>query len=477
MSELNLNGAEKERRASAQVRLEAIFYGVTALSSASYIAYVLAFSAFVQSALGSEHKDLTLLILAFSMLTEAIFETPTGALADRYGHHRAVFWSFLALASHAAIYLIAIVFFSHGDGVSVNWVALGLVILSEIFLAIGTAFQSGSLNSWFTTSMQHEGYGGLLHPFMGKRRLTTNLVWLVVGTFILLLEGHDTIMFITAFSVGTILYVVAAIVTRKMVTAVEPKKTDRLSVSLFNGLVRNELFGAMWVIIRNRKLLIVALTHSVFWTLAVTLTYFWKDIVGPLPRKVDGSLGWEFAIIWLMITSARVLGAGLAGRVSHTHEGKRDPRISGFIIGQVAIGLPLIFVITLAQTRWQYLMFTALLLAVSRVGQEFSKPITMAWIHEETKSNHFRASVESLVEGAAGIVIVILAAPILLIGQTTQFAGQKVNLLTVVIIVLSCLTILFNVPLIWLIRNAAPSSEAGSIGGSTPERKEAPKPF
>jgi MFS family permease len=460
MAELNFDNIKEKSQAAAQLKLQAIFYSVTALSSAAYIAYVLVYYDLLKVALGKSHEDWALLILAGSMLLEALLEIPTGALADRYGHHRSVLWSFVSLTIHALFYLIATLF-TIGNGDSVNWAACSFIIISECLLALGTAFQTGSLHSWFVTSMNHEGYQGLYHVFMGRRRLTTNLIWLVVGIFVLLLKGHGNYRFTLSFTVSVVAYVTAAIVTRKLVKAKDSKvsKKGRFSMSELYSLMQDEFYGAVREILNNRKLTIVTISHAIYWTLAVVLTYSWQEILIPTNGQEHAPLGAQmtlkFAVTWIIISLARVLGSELTKHIKIASAGARDSRVIYFIIGQLILGLPVLFIFWYGQhpIYWEVLTVGAILLGISRVGQEFSKPITMAWTHEEVKLDRFRATVDSVVEAAAGFVIVLITVPVMVLSKkissgSSSIAGERV--LMVVIVVLSCSTIFLNAPLAWL---------------------------
>ena len=110
-------------------------------------------------------------------------------------------------------------------------------------------------------------------------------------------------------------------------------------------------------------------------------------------------------------------------------------------------------------------VLAAILLCASRLGRELSKPITMAWTHEEIRNDRYRATIDSLIEASAGFVIVLIVVPVTILskqeGSLTKASG---DLIRIVVTVLSCATVLVNIPVTWFAmrgqRTSPPTNEA-----------------
>lgn len=445
MKEQDLEELLEDEKQAKILKLEFVFYSLTALNSAGYIAYVLVYYQLVTQAIGGKNSAyLALLIFAFSLLLEALLEIPTGMYGDKKGHQKSVLLSFLFLTIHSVFYLGVV--FLGPSSTEINWTACVLIILAEILLALGTALQTGSLNSWFVVNFRNLGYKDEpLHKYMGRRRLVTNVVWLITGSIVLLIGTNYKLS--VAFIIGITAYLLAFVLTKKLAKPT-PSHTKKEAVNLtLRKYMREEFNGAMAEIFRNRKLTIVTITHSIYWTLALMLIYFWQEIL-KLVETDKNNLTLKYVVAWLLIAFARIIGAKLSEGIKTDPTASSDKRVSNFIIGQILLSLPILFILGFKYEIWSFLTVGAVLLAVSRIGQEFSKPISMAWTHEEIKNDKYRATTESLIEASAGFVIVLILVLIFLLETYgINFDSQIVF----VVLILSCAVLFINIPLTWLI--------------------------
>src|SRR5690349_3661948 len=92
---------------------EATFFLLTALQSVGYITYLLTMVDLFSHTLGS--TDVSLLIIALSLLAEALFEVPTGVNADRRGREYALRRSFVWFICHSALYFVAAILPGHAQ--------------------------------------------------------------------------------------------------------------------------------------------------------------------------------------------------------------------------------------------------------------------------------------------------------------------------------------------------------------------------
>jgi hypothetical protein len=447
-SELTINEVKDRRLKTAVLRLQAIFYFVSALSSAGYIAYVIIFYDIYARATGDKTHFTALVILSGSLFLEALLEIPTGAFADRYGYHKAVKLGFAALFFHALFYLIA-AFRLQDQGTGNHPLIFSLLIIGEALAALGLALQNGSLNSWFVRNIRREGYGKELTPFMSRKRLATNLSWLIVGLFAIVLRSQGSLT--GPFLIGVISYLVAFFVTLKLITGSRSeKKPERFSLRFFIRLTKDEFYGALGGILENRKLLVVAIAHAIFWTLGIIITYSWRQILEIKEQSETFFLRYA-GIVWLIYSVGRILGNHIASRIKVHEAHKRDNRVSFFNLGQFLMAVPLLFMILVVKTAnsTPLYMIVAILLAISRVGQELSKPITMAWTHEEIRTERYRATIDSLIEASTGFVIVLVMLILVFISKTSSPGTDNTNIIKNIVIMLSLTIIIINIPLAW----------------------------
>ena len=340
MKEQDLEELLEEEKQAKKLKLEFVFYSLTALNSAGYIAYVLVYYQLVTKAIGGKYSAYwALLIIAFSLLLEALLEIPTGMYGDKKGHQKSVLLSFLFLTIHSVFYLGVV--FLGPSSTEINLTACVLIILAEILLALGTALQTGSLNSWFVVNFRNLGYKDEpLHKYMGRRRLVTNVVWLITGTIVLLIGTNYKLS--VAFIIGITTYLLAFVLTKKLAKPT-PSHTKKEAVNLtLRKYMREEFNGAMAEIFRNRKLTIVTITHSIYWTLALMLIYFWQEILN-LVNTDKNNLTPKYVVAWLLIAFARIIGAKLSEGIKTDPTASSDKRVSNFIIGQILLSLPILF--------------------------------------------------------------------------------------------------------------------------------------
>lgn len=446
---LTRESVHNRRQKASLLRLQAVFYFVTALSSAGYVSYILVYYNTAVSASGLVKT--ALLLLAGSLFLEAVAEVPSGAFADRFGYEWAVKWSFVLFFLHSVAYLAAS-FLLRGASPGFHPLQFGLVSLGEALLACGTALQSGALTSWFVTSIKREGYIGDLTPFMARKRFTTNLTWLIVGLFIsLILKGPGPVP--AAFVVGAVAYMAAFLVTLRLI--IKPDGERPLSsVMPFPSLyqiTKEEFYGALSEMLKYRKLLIVSLTHAVFWTLGVIQTYFWRQILNI--DETGSSFLPYLSVIWFFFAFGQIAGNEIAARIRVYEVSKRDNRVIYFNIGQILMGLSMLVIVNFrlnANTSTTAFVLAAVLLSVSRLGRELSKPLTMAWTHEEIRNDRYRATIESLIEASAAFVIVLIVVPITILSKEEGTITQEGdNLIRIIVTILSCATLLVNIPITW----------------------------
>ncbi|MDD3102262.1 MAG: MFS transporter [Patescibacteria group bacterium] len=132
-----------------------------AVTSATYVTFLL-----------SHHLNLlqvNLINTAF-MVTLAIFEIPTGIVADIFGRKKSFIISCFIVGFGFLVYFTAANFWSF--------------ITAEIILAIGITFSSGALEAWLVDSLNHIGFTGKLEKVFSKVfsfRIGAKIIAVLVG--------------------------------------------------------------------------------------------------------------------------------------------------------------------------------------------------------------------------------------------------------------------------------------------------------
>jgi hypothetical protein len=414
---LDISDLELDYRRGLQIKYQLIHLLVTALSSAGYIAYVLSFSTLLDSIATFYRQVLNvpilfdahvfpIVVLAVSVMIEAILEIPTGRVADTKGHHIAIRASFILLTIHAALYcgsaiLLAGSHLTMGGALS----ALSMVLVSECFLALGTALQSGALNAWFVQSMTVAGFSGRLTVFMARRRLVTNLTWLIVGAIVLAERPNGLWI---PFAMGVFCYILGGIFSLILVTRVDLRTPDETGSFL----------EAWREIVETPILRSVFIAHTLFWSLGLTIAFFWQETLDPYKKNLidapngESRLAIALAIVWLFIMLGRLSASYVASILDrYIAKGARE---MVYLIGQFMLAVPMMILPVLAGfcgpagQIWAIIAI-GVAFAISRCGQELAKPIAMAFVHEAIRNERNRATIESILEGFSGFGVTLVA--------------------------------------------------------------------
>ncbi len=407
--------AESLIEKARQQRIAAIFFAVQGLISAGYIAYILAYIDVVRQFTTEESAQVvSLVILGVSFLFEAIFEIPAGRVSDRRGHLATVRLSLGWYTVHALLYVVAAVAAS-----TALPIAMGLLLIGagELALRGGIALESGALSSWFVTSMRSAGYRGELAGYMAKRRLVTNLVWLVVGGLVLTaLDSLGPWRLYFPFIISAVMYASALVVARAFARSAK-RESSELSAHAGSFRLGLRQIGS------NRILRGVIVTHTVFWTLGLLLLYYFKVPLEPLrDEPVPISFSTAAICAWACMLVMRTLASYTMSSVSERLLSRY--RLVIYIAGQLLMAGPVFLIASTFNGQPmdtpRALIIFFLLLAVTRFGQEICKPLALAWIHEVIGSpgneelEHNRATIESIVEATSVLGMVVVAGMALL---------------------------------------------------------------
>lgn len=399
-----------------QTYIKTVYFVITVFMNAGYICYLLSVAdVFAKPGNAGSSTDANIfLLVAASLLLEAVLEIPTGLFADRHGHALAVRFGFGVLAIHALLYVFAAV---SSDRTAI-W---SFGIAAEVLLAVGTALHSGALNAWFVESMKSQGYDGEYSKFFARRRLLLNGVWFLFGSLAIALGEYQKwlpfALSFLAYGVGT---VVASRTLRSDMNYAPPvggsPRSDRqvvrdVIVSAVSMVVElpkawRQFVRAISFIAREPVLRLVMFSHAGITTMGLAIGYFWKDLVQDhvlKPLEIGAASAVIVSGTWVAMVAVRILASDAVARMKPAKEGDRR-RIVVYSFGQLLLGVPMVAAPILVDTAsiGPSVVFGCGLL-LTRFGQELAKPIATAWIHERTHDASIRATVDSAFEGLGGL--------------------------------------------------------------------------
>jgi hypothetical protein len=383
----------KERLKSVRLRnIEISFNFLTGLTSAAYTLYLLCFTQLFVQVLGKERGTLVSLgVLALSLLLEAVMEPYTGQFSDRKGHHTSVRLSFVFLTVSILSYL----FISHSFQVGANgsiWVAL--LVITECVLALGTAFQSGAINSWYVRLVREAGEAGPLTGFIARRRFWQAFAGIAVGACILFPGSVSDVT--VPLTLAAVAYAAAMTISWVLIPACPIAPHQRESLLTAFRLALKDIAS-------SKRLSMVFISTATLSPLTLFIGYYWQQaVISTEAGGVDRNSAF-FALVWISLNVARLLGNGAATKIKSANE--KDQRVKYYVKSQLLASIPLTiipFVLLLSGTIFAS-MFLVVSFALTRFGQEIIKPILLAWIHEDIPHESRRASIESIIEGAGSL--------------------------------------------------------------------------
>ena len=299
----------------------------------------------------------------------ALFEIPTGVLADTRGRRASFLLSILVILIGTLGYV---------------WVAatsgslLGFSIMSAV-LGLGYTFYSGAVEAWLVDALKATGFQGNLDRVFAQGGMVFGAAMLVgslggglLGTLDLalpylvrsgLLIGAFGVAWFTMHDIG---YTPKALRLRTL-----PREMGKIATASMT-------FG--WRVISVRLLMTVSLIQAVFmaWGYHSWQPYF----LGLLDRPDDI---WIAGVIAALISVATMIGNGLVGRLGHLVTYRSTIllwAVVGAGIGAVAVGL--------AGNFWLAVSLYLLLM----VGFGAAGPVRQAYLHQLIPSEQ-RATIVS----------------------------------------------------------------------------------
>lgn len=449
-------------------------YKFTFFQNSGYVIFLLLFADFVEickpangSAQNSVLVETSLLFLA--VLIGNFWSVYAGFESDAKGHARCIVKSFDFGVIHG--FILAILPWLTGAIPSAYLYAI--VFLATLFQVISSAYVNASYHAWFVAAAHNLGYRGSLDPYTSRRRLISNLAWVIVGSLLLFMiflrgkEDPDRLILSIAGSAIAAFYLIGSIQSRAMRRSNDLGSFETIardSASIKKNFLES-FKNARMIMLRDSRVFGASTLFVITWTLGVMVLYFWQKALQTKGETLDVSK-WA-GLIWVILTVGRVAGNSLAVLPDYVSEDARARRLNfgawlaggsmifffgwRFVFHRLGLDLPGMLTLTIA----------VLLLLVNRIGQEIVLPFAYARIHE---SNHplivqNRASVESLLALWTTPPLVLTWIMVYAFEKRAQSASTLIVLVFGLLGVLLVLSSLLNKPLARVVSEANAKKE------------------
>ena len=315
---------------------------------------------------------------AFYTIGLAVFELPTGMVADTWGRRR----SFLLGCATQLVGNLLYVTMWYVHAPFVGWA------FASVLLGLGFTFFSGSLEAWLVDSLRHTGYDGDLDPIFARAQIINGVAMLagtVAGGYIAQLTSFG-MPYVVRAALQLVSLVVAAVIMKEI--AFTPAKT-RLVTQI------RELGRAAWTYgLRNRP---------VRWTLLAAPFYLGTGIYGfyaaqPYLLELFGD---DQAIGIAGIAAAGIAGTQVAGGFAVPFIRKRFRRRTHILITSAVVTAVSLALIGLIQSFY----VVVALLVVWAMAYAATTPVRQAYINALIPSEQ-RATVlsfDSMVSSLGGV--------------------------------------------------------------------------
>jgi MFS family permease len=306
----------------------------------------------------------------------AVFEVPTGVLADTRGRRFSLALGALVLAAGTMGYMFA------GQ---MAHPLLWFVVMS-VLIGLGYSFMSGSLEAWLVDALQFHGQGGQMDRVMARGVMANNVAMLVgsIGGGIL---GDISLSLPFAVRAGLLLILFGLVVKLVKEFGFTPQTVSwrELPQAMRRTGMDGMQFG--WRHRSVRQLMMVAFVQGAFMLWGF---YAWQ----PYLLKLWGEQAvWLSGLIAALNALAGFLGAALVGQLAY----RMHRRSTALIVG---LSLQALCSLMIGMTSSFYVATGALIVMMAATG--FMAPMRQAYLNNLIPSNK-RATVlsfDSLVSNA-----------------------------------------------------------------------------
>ncbi|MFH0891800.1 MAG: MFS transporter [Candidatus Falkowbacteria bacterium] len=234
------------------------------------------------------------LINACFMLAGALFEIPTGSVADNYGRKLSFVLSCFITGASMLVYYFSSTF---------TW-----FVVAEIIAALGVTFASGAFDAWAVDSLDFSGEAFCLNKIMGGKAKSAN-IGRVIGSVAGAYAGAVDIA-LPWLVAGTVLILSGVLAAFLMD---EPYFRDRKKTGTERTGMKKIIADSCRFGIKNRSVFFLCLTAMSFCFACMPLNMFWQPFFRDGLGVPVVALGWIYGGIVLMA----YLGNELFGRLGH----------------------------------------------------------------------------------------------------------------------------------------------------------------
>lgn len=311
----------------------------------------------------------------------ALFEIPTGVVADTVGRRA----SFL-------LSVIVLFFTTWGYyAVAKNNGNLALFVIVSVFMGLGFTFYSGAVEAWLVDALEFTGFDGSLDKVFARGSIISGgamLIGTVGGGFI------GTIDLGWPYIIRAVLLAVVFIVAFVSMHDLGYQSRS-LSLATLPGEMNSILRASIqhgWAKQPVRLLMIVYFIQSAFFTWAF---YAWQPYFLDLLGKPDAI--WIAGIVSALVALAMIVGNGLVERLARYCARRTTLLIWAAVVQSVAAIL-----LGLSGSFWLALLMLLIMMGATGVTQ----PVAQAYMHGLIPSKE-RATIVSFnsMVGSAGSII------------------------------------------------------------------------
>lgn len=308
------------------------------------------------------------LVLVTYLITNTIFEVPTGALADLFGRKRCFVVSCLVRGVAFGLYYFA-------DG-------FGDCLVAEFIDAVGTTLASGALDAWAVDGMLGEGAGQPTSRLFARAQMVGRTMMIAGGIACGYIADRDIGM---PWVIGALGFVVTAALAGAIM-----RETPRVTSGTVAGrtTLRATSRAALQIVLASRALRGLYAISFALAAVGFSVSMTWPPHLKALAGTGHWVLGWA----WAALNLAAVVGGALVSRLP-----PRVPR--GWVLTLItlmrgaAIGVA-------ASVPGLAPALSGLL--VAEIGFALGDPVFTAWINE-----HIGSDLRATVLSVRGMVVML----------------------------------------------------------------------
>jgi len=323
------------------------------------------------------------LVLATYLITSAVAEVPTGAIADVVGRKTSFLLSCLVRTCAFTMYAFA---GSFGD-----------CVRAEFVDALGATLANGALDAWAVDGMRAEGDHRMTDRFFARAQTIMRALMIAGGLGCGYLAEHAGLAapWVAAAGGFALTGLTSALLMR------ESRPREQVRLARLHQAVGRTVSEGLAIVQRSTLLRRLCLLTLVSAFASAPINMYWQ----PRLREVTGEGAWLMGWIWALLNLSAVAGSLLVARAAGRMRRERFLCIAALWRG-ATLGL-------FASARGAPQAVVGLM--GEEVGLAFGEPLVQAWMNERVPAER-RATVLSVrtmswtLGGACGLVVIGLVA-------------------------------------------------------------------